>query len=109
MSRYKQSRKATNKDDMYKDVFDKKGVKNITQFRARRLRQVDEKVKQRVAFKEYIWSYGDTFWLLASKNYSDSKLWWVIASFNNKPTEAHMEIGETIRIPTNLSEVLRII
>ena len=109
MSRYKQSRKATNKDDMYKDIFDKKGVKSITQFRARRLRQVDESVKNRIRFKEYIWSYGDTFWLLAHRNYSDSRLWWIIAGFNNKPTEAHIEIGETIKIPIELSEVLRVL
>ena len=31
MSRYKQSRKATNRDEMYKDVFDRKGVQSITQ------------------------------------------------------------------------------
>lgn len=109
MSRYKQSRKATNKDDMYKDVFDKRGIKSITQFRAKRLRQVDQSVKQRIRFREYVWSYGDTFWLLAHKSYADSKLWWIIAGFNNKPTEAHIEIGETIKIPIEVSDVLRVL
>ena len=42
MSRYKESRKATNKDDMYKDVLDRKGVRSITQYRVRRMKQVDE-------------------------------------------------------------------
>ena len=50
MSRYKQSRKATNRDEMYKDVFDQKGVKSITQFRSEKLKRVDEKIKQKIRF-----------------------------------------------------------
>ena len=109
MSRYKQNRKATNKDDMYKDTFDKKGIKSLTQFRSKRFRQIDESEKQKIRFEPYIWKYGDTFQLLASKYYSDPKLWWVIASFNNKPTENHIDLGETIKIPINLSEALQVI
>ena len=73
MSRYKQSRKATNRDEMYKEVFDKKGVHSITQFRSKRMRQIDDNIKQRIRFDEYIWKHGDTYWLLASKYYSDPK------------------------------------
>jgi len=109
MSRYKQSRKATNKDEMYKEVFDKKGVKSITQYRAKKLKQIDEATRQKIKFFSYIWKYGDTFWLLAAKNYSDPKLWWVIASFNNKFSEAQLEIGDEIKIPINLSEALQVI
>ena len=109
MSRYKQSRKATNRDEMYKEVFDKKGVHSITQFRSKRFKQIEEGVKQRIDFNEYVWKYGDTFQLLASRYYSDAKLWWIIASFNNKPTEAHLNIGDTIKIPTSVSEALQVL
>jgi nucleoid-associated protein YgaU len=109
MSRYKENRKATNRDEMYKETFDRKGVKSLIQFRAKKLKQLDEDTKQRIKFEPYIWKYGDTFQLLASKYYSDPKMWWVIASFNNKPTESHIELGETIKIPTSLSEVMQVI
>ena len=109
MSRYKESRKATNKDDMYKDVLDRKGVRSITQYRVRRMKQVDENTKQRIRFDQYIWKYGDTYQMLASRYYSDPKMWWVIASFNNKPTESHLEIGDTIKIPLNISEAMQVI
>lgn len=109
MSRYKQSRKATNRDEMYKDVFDRKGVQSITQFRSKKFKQIEESVKQRINFREYVWKYGDTFQMLASLYYSDPKLWWIIASFNNIPTEAELNIGDTIRIPTSVAEVLQVI
>ena len=50
MSRYKQSRKATNRDDMYKEVFEKKGVQKITQFRSKKLKQIEDKDKQKIKF-----------------------------------------------------------
>ena len=109
MSRYKQSRKATNRDDMYKEVFEKKGVQKITQFRSKKLRQIEDKDKQKIKFIKYIWKYGDNFWLLAAKYYSDPKMWWVIAAFNNIPTENHIEIGDELKIPVNLSEALQVI
>ena len=109
MSRYKQSRKATNKDDIYKNVFDKKGVKNIVQYRSVRLKQIDEKEKQKIKFDRYVWTYGDSFYLLAGRYYSDSKLWWVIAAYNNAPTESHINVGDEIRIPLSPAEAMKVI
>tara|TARA_Y100001938_G_C7857085_1_gene313691 strand:- start:24 stop:353 length:330 start_codon:yes stop_codon:yes gene_type:complete len=109
MSRYKQSRKATNRDEMYKEVFDKKGVKNIVQFRAEKLKRIDEKIKQKIRFDRYTWKYGDSFSLLASRYYSDPKSWWVIAAFNNTPTESHLKLGDEVLIPLSISEALQVI
>ena len=109
MSRYNQSRKATNSNEMYKEVFDKKGVSSIIQFRAKKLKQVDQKIKERIKSEKYIWKYGDSFWSLASRYYSDPKNWWVIAGFNNAPTESHINIGDVILIPLSVSEVLQVL
>ena len=61
-----------------------------------------------VATVDHIWSYGDMYWKLAEIHYKDSKYWWLIASFNKRPTEAHNKIGDTIKIPVNLSEALQV-
>ena len=37
----------------------------------------------------------------------DTNLWWVIAWYNKKPTEAHVKAGETIVIPLPLDKILR--
>ena len=45
---------------------------------------------------------------LADQNYGSSRLWWVIAFFNQTPTEASLEFGKVIFIPHPLERVLSI-
>jgi hypothetical protein len=45
---------------------------------------------------------------LASEYYGTPELWWVIAWFNGKPTEHHVELGEVIQVPLFLDEALSI-
>ena len=65
------------------------------------------KEKQKIRFEPYIWKYGDTFQLLASKYYSDPKLWWVIASANvSKNDGLIVKPGVQLRVPYRINEVL---
>jgi len=34
-------------------------------------------------------------------------MWWVIAWYNQKPTEAHFNVGDVVYIPTPLANVLQ--
>jgi nucleoid-associated protein YgaU len=54
----------------------------------------------------YVWSMGDRYYKLAYRFYGDSKDWWVIAKFNQKPTESHVKIGDIILIPKPLNLVI---
>ena len=58
-----------------------------------------------LAVKEYIWKYGDKFYKTAAEEYGDPTLWWIIAWFNQKPTEAHALPGDIIYIPHPLDAV----
>jgi nucleoid-associated protein YgaU len=49
---------------------------------------------------------GDKYYKLADAFYGDSRDWWVIAKFNQKPTESHVKIGDIILIPKPLSVIL---
>ncbi len=50
---------------------------------------------------------GDRLDLLAFDFYSDSTLWWVIASANALPGDSlYLEPGMQLRIPTDLSSVI---
>lgn len=109
MSRYKNSRIAINKNEMYQDLFEERGVKKITQFRTYGFKKVPQEVLDSIQTEDYIWKYGDTFWSLASKYYADPKMWWVIAGYNRKPTEASLNLGDTIKIPLNISEVMQVL
>ena len=109
MSRYKDSRIAVNNNEMYFDLFEERGVKKITQFRSFSFKKVPQEVLDSIQTENYIWKYGDTYWSLASKYYADSKMWWIIASYNRKPSEALLKIGDTIKIALSIAEVMRVL
>ena len=81
MSRYLKREKATNDKEQYDKLFEKRGIRKV----------------------------GLSYEKLASEFYGNPKHWWVIASFNRKPTESHVEMGETIRIPKSLADALRVV
>ena len=109
MSRYEFKPKAINDNDMYDKVFEKRGVREITQYRTPKVNHVDQKILDSIETTEYVWRYGDRYSALASRFYGDPKLWWVIASFNRKPTESHVTIGETILIPLSLADAMQVV
>ena len=94
---------------MYSDLFEERDVKKIIQNRTYVLKQVPQEVLDSIRSDLYIWKYGDSFWSLATKYYGDPKMWWVIATFNRKPTEALLKIGDEIRIPLNLSDAMQVV
>ena len=55
----------------------------------------------------HVWKEGDRLWKLAAQHYDGkAHLWWVIAWFNQTPTESHLKIGDIVYIPTPLRKVL---
>ena len=57
---------------------------------------------------QHVWTVGDKYSKLAAEYYNDSTLWWVIARYNMKPTDAHVRVGDNIRIPLPLEQILKI-
>ena len=57
---------------------------------------------------QHIWSSNDRFYKLADKYYGDSHYWWIIAWFNDKPTEHHLTVGDVLSIPTPLSSIMNL-
>jgi nucleoid-associated protein YgaU len=109
MSRYNGRDRATNKNDMYKEVMENRGVNQVIQYRTPILNFPSEEEIRSILTIDHIWVQGDKFWRLASSNYGDPRLWWVIAQFNRKPTEGHLNPGDVIKIPINLSEALGVL
>jgi len=52
------------------------------------------------------WKLGDRLYKYAERYYGSGKYWWIIAWYNNKPTENHFENGDVVYVPTPLTEVL---
>ena len=106
MSRYDSSDKFFNEGGLYQEFLDERGVLNLQQHRTQRWTPLTKEIKDGFSRVNYEWKLGDNYWKLAYEFYGSTKLWWVIAWFNGRPTEAHIKVGEVIAIPAPISELL---
>lgn len=89
-----------------KEVLDSRGLSQITHFNTKILKTITAKQINSLKSDTYYWSYGDRYWKLSAKYYGDPKYWWVIAWYNNKPSESMVTIGDEILIPFPLDRIL---
>lgn len=106
MGRYDTAKKAINDNDFYEEFRDDRNVKKIEQYRTPVHPKLTSEVRQRFTSLRHVWKTGDTLWKLATKHYGDPMLWWVLAWYNEKPTESHFEVGGVVLIPTPVEEVI---
>ena len=108
-SRYNDGRPFINDNPFYEEFFQERDIKQIRQFRTKPLRHptVDERASLHSI--QHVWKVGDRLSKLAQKHYNDPTLWWVIAWYNKRPTEAHYKTGTVVYIPTPLNKVLAIL
>ena len=94
-----------NKD--YKDKFlVNRDLNQIVQYSTARFRYPTAEEAASITSTPLIWSSNSRLFNIASEYYGSAGLWWVIAWYNKRPTEAHFKIGETIYIPTPIEIVL---
>ena len=105
-SRYDNRKIFLNKNKVYRFLMDERNVKQIRHFSTPKFRELTEDEINDLELVGHIWTTFDRFYKLAHKYYDDPTLWWVIARFNERPTEFHLEVGETIYIPFPLERVL---
>jgi len=92
--------------DFYRELRERRGVKEINHFSTPRLRQPSLVDRIEITTSTHIWKYGDRFYNLAHQYYGDARYWWVIAWFNGIPTEAEANTGDVLEIPLDLQKAL---
>tara|TARA_Y100000310_G_C20086011_1_gene536078 strand:+ start:123 stop:464 length:342 start_codon:yes stop_codon:yes gene_type:complete len=80
--------------------------KNIRQYETPVLRHPTVIERALISSDRHIWTVGDRFYKIAGQYYNDSRYWWVIAWYNEYPTEGHVQPGTLIDIPISLEEAL---
>lgn len=106
MSRYKNVPIVPNSLPLYKKARKMRGIPDtIAQYRLHRQPKPTVEDIANINTIGYIWKTGDRLYKLAETHYNDPKLWWIIAWFNDKPTEAHFKVGDVIQIPTPIERV----
>lgn len=108
MSRYDGRTIYTNEHELWKQEIRKRGKKFILQFSTAELNHPTPEQINELSLLGHIWAIGDSFQKLGSTHYGDPEMWWIIAWFNQKPTDSHMKIGDTIYIPFPLEKLLQI-
>ena len=109
MSRYTDRLKAINNKEQYDKLFEKRGVKQIVQYRSPSAVYVTDEQISSVECHNVTWYLGLSFERLAADFYGDSTQWWVIAGFNRIPTESHVELGQVIKVPKSLADALQVL
>ena len=106
VSRYKFVSRVENDLEEFEDLLSARKKNFIIQHKTRIIRAPDEKAVGSVWNHFHLWKQADRFWKLADKFYNDPRYWWGIAEYNQKPTEALINIGDTIVIPQPLAGAL---
>jgi nucleoid-associated protein YgaU len=104
--RYKNQEVFTNINEAYRHYLKSRGDKKIKQYDTPRFRHPTAKDAAKFNTINYIWGTGDRYYKLAAEYYDDPTMWWVIALYNQKPTEFHLKLGDVVFIPTPLESVL---
>ena len=96
----------TNTAPEYAKIREAKNVKKLKHYNTGRLYYPRVRDMRQIQQIQHVWSTGDRYYKLAAQYYGNASLWWVIAQFNQKPTETALELGQIIYIPTPIGTVL---
>jgi hypothetical protein len=107
--RFRNRRVLLNKDEIYKKFMEQRNRKSVRQLDTPTFRQFSARDLRNIERIPHIWKVGDRYYKLAIRYYGAAEHWWIIALFNQKPTEADLVTGEAINIPMPLENVLRVL
>lgn len=106
IKRYGSSRILKNDLEQYSKMFRDRNVKFIEHYSTPRFNYLTLAEYNNIKVVKHVWKEGDRYYKLSETYYGDPKDWWIIAKFNLKPTESHIQVGDIISIPTPLNLVI---
>ena len=95
-----------NNEEFYEEFFTQRGIRQLNQYLTPNFPKLTTDRKMALETVDHVWKVGDKLYKLAAKYYGDSTLWWLIAWYNEQPTEAHYTLGQIVYIPLPLGRVL---
>jgi len=107
ISRYDGRGLMTNDDLGYRKVFfDDRDIQQIIQYKTARFYFPTDEEMSGISFYTTTWGVTDKLYNIAANVYGAPELWWLIAWFNQKPTEAHFRTGDVVYIPQDAVQIL---
>tara|TARA_B100000925_G_C21949267_1_gene448179 strand:+ start:780 stop:1124 length:345 start_codon:yes stop_codon:yes gene_type:complete len=106
MSRNDNRIKRTNAEKIYRELLSSRGLKKVKQYTTPIFNTLDAKKRGSLDRIRHVWTIGDRLYKLASEYYGDPEMWWLIAWYNQKPTESHYNLGDTVLIPLPIEDAI---
>tara|TARA_A100001015_G_scaffold312563_1_gene417958 strand:- start:4266 stop:4604 length:339 start_codon:yes stop_codon:yes gene_type:complete len=107
-SRYKNRQIVRNDNELYESFLEDRDLNIVRHFRTPVIKHPTLRQRRQLRHSKVVWKQGMRLWNLAAKHYGNSKYWWVIAWYNQKPTEASLRVGDVLLIPKPLNKVLEL-
>jgi hypothetical protein len=106
-TRYDNRQIFLNTNELYENTFEERNVNSIRHYDTAEFAYPNVSEIKGLTSVNHIWKTGDRYFKLAIQYYGSAQYWWVIAMFNQKPTEANLTVGDLINIPLPLQDILR--
>lgn len=106
INRYRDREVFHNEKELYSEKFRQRDVKFINHYETPSFTYLNASDYKNLTIIQHVWKEGDRYYKLAEQYYGDGRDWWIIAKFNLKPTESHLQVGDVLKIPTPLDKVL---
>lgn len=107
IKRYKNRKINYNNSELISKILELKNIDSIRHYISPQFKIPTYLDRIKIKTIGSVWKRGDKLSKYAEKYYNDPKLWWVIAMYNNKPTDAHFTIGDVFYIPTDLNNLFQ--
>ena len=107
--RYSRRAIKNNQEELYDNLFESRGVKSIRHYTTPVFPQISARATASLIRERYVWKTGDSYQRLAESAYGDARYWWVIAWYNQKPTDGLIKNGDVISVPFPLQDVIELL
>ena len=109
-SRYKFADSIQVTNSMRPEIFNRRNLTSIRQYARLELNSPDSEDEETTAIEthERVMAVGERMSKWAYEFYGSAEYWWVIAWYNRKPTDSHIQLGEVISIPKDLDYAIYI-
>ena len=105
-SRYSNTPFFRNRYALYDSIFEERGLRYINQYATTTHKKLSPSQIRNLSIRSDIWQIGSRLEKFSSLYYGDPRFWWIIAKYNNMPTDAHFKLGDVFYIPEPLSMIL---
>ncbi len=95
-----------NDHKLYNKLLKDRGLKSFRHLSRMRLNSMSPSDMKNITVVDYIYKTGDSLSKISFQYYGDTRFWWVLGWFNNKPIDNLFNVGDVVHVPFPIEEVM---